>query len=86
MLGLGVYEKNTNRFYLVAEDKENFPCFYPLFTDGENHLLSFVNSIDAITFYEQNKSKYQFNKSFLETISKIKIEDNPVIIIVKLKE
>ncbi len=86
IIGLAFFDKSSNNISLIKNDEENLPCFYPNFTDGENHLLSFVNSIDAINFYEQNKSKFQFNKSFLETINQIKIEDNPVVIIAKLKE
>jgi hypothetical protein len=78
--------KKILTFSLISKNDEKYPCFYPNFSDGKNHLLSFVNSIDAITFYDQNKNKYKFNESFYDAIQNLKIDDNPIIVIAKLKE
>lgn len=86
LIGLGIYDKRSNKISLISQDEENLPCFYPNYSDGDNHLISFVNPTDAIVFYEQNRSLYRFNKSFNEVIQKLKIDDNPVLILVKLKE
>jgi hypothetical protein len=86
LIGLAVYDKRKNRVSLISRDDEKLPCFYPNFTDGDNSLISFIDPIEAISFYNENRYKYQFEKSFVEVIQKIKIDDNPVVMIVKLKE
>lgn len=85
-VGLGIYDKRENTLSLISKDDEKYPFFYPNFSDGENHLLSFVAPVDALPFYEENKDKYNFSKSFSETMQNIKIDDNPVVIIAKLKK
>ena len=86
MIGLGIFSKNNNEFSIISQDKEKYPCFYPLFSDGKDHVLSFVNPIEAITFHEQNKNRIQFNRSYDQLVKNLKIDDNPVIIIAQLKE
>ena len=86
LIGLAVYDKSKNRVSLISRDDEKLPCFYPNFTDGDNSLISFIDPIEAISFYNENRNKYQFEKSYDEVIQKIKIDDNPIVMIVKLKE
>ena len=86
LIGLAVYDKRRNSVSLISRDDEKLPCFYPNFTDGNNSLISFIDPIEAISFYNENINKYQFEKSFDELIQKIKIDDNPVLMIVKFKE
>ncbi len=86
LVGLGLYNKNDRTISLISKDDKNYPCFYPNFSDGENCLLSFVNAIDAISYYEENKHNYQFPKSFNEAIQNLRIDDNPIIILANLKE
>ncbi|MCF6357944.1 MAG: hypothetical protein L3J54_09090 [Draconibacterium sp.] len=50
LFGLGIYNKKSGEFSLISEDKENYPCFYPHFSDGENSLISFVDAIEAVEF------------------------------------
>ncbi len=86
LIGLAVYDKRRNSVSLISHDDEKLPCFYPNFTDGNSSSISFIDPAEAITFYNENLNKYQFEKSFDELIQKIKIDDNPVLMIVKLKE
>lgn len=84
--GLAIYNKNNKKLSLIRKDEENFPCFYPNFSDGENHLLTFVNPIDVISVYNQYTHKYQINNSFIRVAKDIKVDDNPIIIIADLKD
>lgn len=85
MIGLGIFDKKSNRLSIVKDDIENYPCFYPNFSDGENSVISYVSTTDAIEFLNQNKIKNVY-KPFSSVAEKVKIEDNPVIIIAKLKD
>lgn len=86
LIGLGVYDKRQKYFSMIAKNDKEYPCFYPNFSDGENHLLSFVNPIDAINFYEKCNNKNQLNKSFCNVLQNLKVDSNPVIVIAKLRE
>jgi len=57
--------KKILTFSLISKNDEKYPCFYPNFSDGKNHLLSFVNSIDATNFYKQNKNKDKLMNLFM---------------------
>jgi hypothetical protein len=85
LIGLGIFDKKSNRLSIVKDDIENYPCFYPNFSDGENWVISYVSTTDAIEFLNQNKIKNVY-KPFSSVAEKVKIEDNPVIIIAKLKD
>ncbi len=86
LIGLGVFDKRDNNFSIVSDDIENYPCFYPHFSDLENSLISFVNPIEVINFFNKNKNRPYIYKPFVAVIEKIKMDDNPIIIVVKLKE
>ena len=83
--GLAIYNKMDNKISIIKKDEEKLPCFYPNFTDGKNHLLSFVNALDAIAAYNQHTYKNQVNTSFVKAVQNLKIDDNPIIIIAELK-
>ena len=83
--GMAIYTKMDNKITLIKKDEEKFPFFYPNFSDGKNHLLSFINPIDVISKDHQFKSKYQVNDSFVSAVKNLRINDNPIIIIAELK-
>lgn len=85
LIGSGIFDKRNNRFSIVKDDIENYPCFYPNFSDGENWVMSYISAMDAIEFLNQNKTKSVY-KPFSSVAEKLKMEDNPVIIIAKLKD
>ncbi|TDN98953.1 6-bladed beta-propeller [Sunxiuqinia elliptica] len=86
MIGLGLFDKNNEELSIISQDIENYPCFYPHFSDGGNSVISFVDAIEAIDFYEKNKNDKNLCKSFTTAIRHLQIEDNPILIIAKLKE
>ena len=86
LLGLGIFDKKTDEFFVISEDNENYPCFFPHVSDEENRLISWGYPVDLISFYNENKEKYNFCVSFTHTVKSLEMEDNPVIIEVKLKE
>lgn len=85
LIGLGIFDKRNNRFSIVKDDMENYPCFYPNFSDGENCVVSYVSAMDAMEFLHQNKTNSVY-KPFSSVAEKLKMEDNPVIMIAKLKD
>nr|WP_321353850.1 6-bladed beta-propeller [uncultured Draconibacterium sp.] len=86
LLGFGIFDKKRNSFSLITEDPENYPFFFPHFSDEENGFFSWVDAIDMINFYKKNKDKYNFCNPFISTVKKLEIENNPVLVMVKLKE
>ena len=86
LLGFGIFDKKGNSFSLITEDQESYPFFFPHFSDEENRLFSWVDAIDMINFYNKNKDKYNFCNPFIRTVKKLEIENNPVLVMVKLKE
>ncbi len=86
LLGFGLFDKKRNSFSLIAEDMENYPFFFPHFSDEGNGLFSWVDAIDMINFYNKNKDKYNFCTPFITTVKKLEIENIPVLVLVKLKE
>jgi hypothetical protein len=86
-IGLGVYDKNNSRFYnLSDEDKDKtFPCFYPYFSDGKDHLISYVSAYDALNYFEKNKSNPVLFKPFVALTHQLNETDNPVIMVTKIK-
>lgn len=86
LLGFGIYDKKRNNFSLITEDMESYPFFFPHFSDEENGLFSWGDAIDMINFYNKNNDKYNFCSPFISTVKKLKMENNPVLVMVKLKE
>lgn len=83
--GLAIYSKSDEKVTLIRNDEDNFPFFYPNFSDGKDHLLSFINPIDVISKQTRYTNKYHINNSFVDVVQNLKIDDNPIIIIAELK-
>lgn len=86
LIGLGLFDKETRQFYLLKEDMKNCPFFYPHFSDGQNSLITYVNAVDAIDFLSNNKNEPIECNAFTTATKNLKVDNNPVIIIAKLKE
>ncbi len=48
----GVYIKITDQFYLLGENNStsSTPLFVPYFTDGHNHIISYIETFKALEF------------------------------------
>lgn len=86
LTGFGIFDKHTGEFSVISKDEENYPFFFPHFSNEENGLVTWVDAIDAIDFYNENKDKHNFCNPFTITVKSLNIEDNPVIVEVTLKE
>ena len=84
LIGLGFFDKKNQHFFIAREDNENYPCFYPNFSDGENSVISFVNAMDAIDFLKKHES-VKIYQPFVNVAGRLKPDDNPVMIVAKLK-
>jgi hypothetical protein len=88
---LGVYDKKVGRFYRVfdgsygsygfTDDLMSGIPFFPNYITG-NYIISYVNAVSLI---ESSKNLGKDN-DLKEIVSKIKEEDNPILIIGKIKE
>lgn len=86
MIGLGIFNKKNGEFSFISQDLENYPCFYPHFSDRENCVISFVNAMEAINFFEQSNNNNNLCNSFTRAIKDLKMEDNPILIIAEMKD
>jgi hypothetical protein len=84
--GLGIFDKRNENFSIIDVDWKYYPCFYPYFTDGERTLISFVNAYDAIDFYKKNQVYSEMYKPFISMVNNINTNDNPILIVMKLKD
>jgi hypothetical protein len=87
----GVWDKKAEKFYRVFD--ESFGAygfsddimggipFVPTYTTG-SYLVSYIH---AVKFIESSKN-FGKDNDFKEIVSKIKEEDNPILIIGKIKE
>jgi hypothetical protein len=86
LIGLGVFDKTNRQFYLLNEDMKDCPFFYPHFSDGQNCLITYVNAVDAIDFLNKNKNEPIECNAFTTATKNLKVDNNPIVIIAKLKE
>ncbi len=85
LLGVGIFDKKKNLFSIISEDIGNYPCFFPNFSDKKNCLISYIDALNAIDFYNQNKHTNLIYPPFIQIVKKLQEGDNPVIIM-KLKD
>jgi hypothetical protein len=82
----GVYIKKTGQFNLLSENENTgiAPLFFPYFTDGQNYLISYIEAFEAIEYFKTgNKSK---NQSLFLIAKNLKVTDNPILMLAKLKQ
>ena len=86
-LGLGVLEKHNSRFSIISQENSEryIPCFYPYFSDGDEHLISYISAFDALEYYKQSKANPTLFKPFATLMRFTKESDNPIIIVAKVK-
>ncbi|MDO8952665.1 MAG: hypothetical protein Q7U86_08585, partial [Draconibacterium sp.] len=86
-LGLGVFEKHNSRFSIISQEVTDryIPCFYPYFSDGNEHLISYISALDALEYYKKNKANPTLFKPFATMMHHTKESDNPIIIVANVK-
>jgi hypothetical protein len=76
-------DDNSNGFY---NDIDDFIPFRPTYIDRENNkLLGFITAEDVLTWFDKNPELASKLPAELSALSRIKPEDNPVVMIGKLK-
>jgi hypothetical protein len=87
-----LFDKRDNSFRLIdqpadyqigfIDDIEGGPAFWPHYVSDDDFMVSFVNASEFIDFTKSNRVSDKLNK----IASNLKISDNPVIILAKLKK
>lgn len=88
----GVYNKNTKKLKIakidsnVRNDIDSFMLFAPITISTDGYLISFANAYDILAWFKQNPDKAAKLPLHLQELKKLKENDNPVVIMAKLKE
>jgi hypothetical protein len=87
-----LFDKRDTSFRLIdqpadyqigfVDDIEGGPAFWPHYVSDDDFMVSFVNASEFIDFTKSNRVSDKLNK----IASNLKISDNPVIILAKLKK
>jgi hypothetical protein len=78
-----IQDINSNGFY---NDIDNFIPFQPNYIDRENNrLVGFVTAVDVLNWFDKNPELASRLPEELSMLSQLKPEDNPVVMIGKLK-
>lgn len=78
-------ERLTNTPHLSNNIDEGMP-FWPEYMNNNNELISVFNSYQVIEHLQSNTTKTDKSESFKNMATQITENDNPVVMIVKLKE
>jgi len=97
-LFVGLYDPNKSSLKsfnssmgLILNDFDGGPNVFPSESDGEKEIYSLLQPIELLIQYKDgsyaNKSfsKSEANRNFLQFLSKLSEDDNPVLMVVTLK-
>ena len=72
----------------VINDIDNFAPIYPFLWSVNQYgeMVSYMEAGDIIDWFEANPEKAKKLPKYLQAMFKLKIDDNPVIVIAKLKK
>ena len=88
----GVFDKNTGELTLMRQpikgkigfknDIDNGPVIWPHYISSNNELVTFIFAEDFLDYYEKTETP---TPQMTEIAQNIKYDDNPIVIIAKLK-
>jgi len=88
-----VFDKRTGKLTLMLQpvkgkfgfnnDIDGGPVIWPLYISSENELVSVINPEEFMEYYAINKNP---SAELTELANKLKLDDNPIVIIAKLKQ
>lgn len=67
-------------------DIDNFIQFYPQYINENNELIASVDAFEISNWFNNNKEKISQLSPYLQNLKNIKENDNPIIMIAKLKD
>ena len=92
----GFYDKQTGETlisrtrdaenHLFINDLDNFLPFNPLYATGQGELVGFIEAPEVLNWLDENPEKAQALPNSLRELTKLSDDDNPIVMIVKLKD
>ena len=89
----GVFDKSTGELALMRQpikgklgfknDIDNGPVIWPHYISTNNELVTYIYPEDFIEYYENTENP---SPRMTEIAKNLKIDDNPIVIIAKLKK
>ena len=89
----GVFDKNTGKLFLMKQpikgklgfknDIDNGPVIWPHYISSQNELVTYISAEEFLDYYEKIENP---TPQMTEIAKNVKIDDNPIVIIAKLKE
>ena len=89
----GVFDKNSGELTLMKQptkgklgfknDVDNGPIIWPHYISSNNELVSYISPEEFMDYYEKTENP---TPRMTEIAKNLKIDDNPIVIIAKLKE
>lgn len=87
----GIFDKTTGETRIAlykdgfADDLNGFMPIHPTIENWDNSLVAFLQPIDILTWFEEHPEEAEKLKPEIRRLKEIKEDDNPVLVVAKLK-